>query len=83
VRLAQRDENIYDSYINANYINTSTDQNDQVIIATQGPLPSTKENFWRMIIQEEVFLVVMLCNLKENGKVNCDQYWPQDYEEKY
>ena len=49
VRLLQRNEDIYDSYINANYINTSTSRNDQLFIATQGPLETTVENFWRMV----------------------------------
>lgn len=34
VRLAQRNANVYDSYINANYVNSSTSQNDQLFIAT-------------------------------------------------
>ena len=34
VRLIQRNEDIYDSYINANYINTSISRNDQLFIAT-------------------------------------------------
>lgn len=34
VRLIQRNEDIYDSYINANYINSSIAKNDQLFIAT-------------------------------------------------
>ena len=49
VRLIQRNEDIYDSYINANYVNTSIKRNDQIFIATQGPLESTMGNFWRMV----------------------------------
>jgi protein tyrosine phosphatase len=49
VRLLQRNEDIHDSYINANYINSSIATNDQLFIATQGPLPHTSENFWRMV----------------------------------
>jgi protein tyrosine phosphatase len=45
----QRNEDIYDSYINANYISSSIATNDQLFIATQGPLPHTSENFWRMV----------------------------------
>eukprot|EP00347_Sterkiella_histriomuscorum_P023299 403335178 len=78
VRLAQRNADILDSYINANYVNSSTKQNDQIFIATQGPLPLSRENFWRMINQEKVQLIVMLCCVKENGKTKCDQYWPQE-----
>jgi protein-tyrosine phosphatase len=76
VRLLQRNEDIYDSYINANYINSSCARNDQQFIATQGPLQSTTENFWRMIDQEQVQLIVMLTACKEHGKTKCDLYWP-------
>ena len=33
-------------------------------------------NFWKMIFHENVELIVMLCNLKENNKAQCDRYWP-------
>lgn len=29
-----------------------------------------------MIFDENVELIVMLCNLKENNKAQCDHYWP-------
>ena len=76
VRLIQRNEDIFDSYINANFINTSVSRNDQLFIATQGPLESTIENFWRMVDQERISLIVMLTHLKEHTKVKCHQYWP-------
>jgi len=76
VRLAQRTEDIFDSYINANYVNSSCKRNDRMFIAAQGPLDATRDNFWRMVDQENVSLIVMLTDLKENGKVKCDQYWP-------
>ena len=41
-------------------------------------MPSTKENFWRMVDQENVSLIVMLTHTKEHGKVKCDQYWPSE-----
>ncbi|CDW79453.1 protein tyrosine phosphatase [Stylonychia lemnae] len=83
VRLVQRNADVLDSYMNANYVNTSTSQNDQIFIATQGPLSITRENFWRMIEQEQVQLVIMLCCVKENGKSKCDQYWPAEVEESF
>jgi len=81
VRLPQRNEDPYDSYINANYINSSTIRNDQLFIATQGPLESTVENFWRMVDHEKVSLIVMLTHTKEHNKVKCHQYWPAEIEE--
>ena len=78
VRLVQRGADIADSYINANYINSSINRNDSAFIATQGPLPHTKENFWRMIVQEGARLIINLTRTKEHGKIKCDQYWPSE-----
>lgn len=81
VRLLQRNEDKYDSYINANFINTATSKNDQLFIATQGPLKTTTENFWRMVDQERISLIVMLTNIEEHGKQKCTQYWPTEIQE--
>ena len=78
VRLIQRGVDTSDSYINANYINSTMHMNDQAFIATQGPLPITKENFWRMILQENTRLIINLTKTKEHGKIKCDQYWPSE-----
>ena len=78
VRLMQRNEDIHDSYINANYVNSSLAQNDQLFIATQGPLENTAENFWRMVDQENLSLIVMLTATKEHGRTKCHQYWPNE-----
>lgn len=78
VRLMQRTADIADSYINANYINSAHQVNDQAFIATQGPLPQTKENFWRMILKENSRLIINLTKTKEHGKIKCDKYWPSE-----
>lgn len=69
-------------YINANYVNMSI-PNDCVnrYIATQGPLPNTVLEFWRMVQQESSNFVVMLTTIMERGRVKCHQYWPQLNEE--
>ena len=38
-------------------------------IATQGPLAHTMVDFWRMIIQEKVRVIVMTTKVVERGKV--------------
>ncbi|XP_043959317.1 receptor-type tyrosine-protein phosphatase H-like isoform X2 [Gambusia affinis] len=63
-------------YINASYIpgyNTSREY-----IATQGPLPYTVVDFWRMIWEQKVKRVVMVTNHIEAGLTKCAQYWPED-----
>ncbi|CAK65110.1 unnamed protein product (macronuclear) [Paramecium tetraurelia] len=71
------EENQRESYINADYINLINGK-EKMMIATQGPVTQTIGHFWRMISQESASMIVMLCNLKENGKVQCEQYWPRN-----
>ena len=40
-------------------------------IACQGPLPSTLADFWQMIWEQRVVIVVMVTSLEERGKVGC------------
>lgn len=50
-------------------------------IATQGPLPNTVLEFWRMVQQESSNFIVMLTTIIERGRVKCLQYWPPINEE--
>ncbi|XP_052694681.1 receptor-type tyrosine-protein phosphatase epsilon-like [Crassostrea angulata] len=61
-------------YINANYIEDT--QGRRRYIASQGPKPKTIADFWTMIWQEEVCIIVCLTNLTEGTKNKCAQYWP-------
>ncbi|XP_054280017.1 uncharacterized protein LOC128998066 isoform X2 [Macrosteles quadrilineatus] len=60
-------------YINANYIRGAS--GSPAYIASQGPLPNTVNDFWRMVVQCEVQVIVMACNEEEAGKHKCENYW--------
>ena len=45
-------------------------------IATQGPNNKTVVDFWRLVWQEGVLVIVMLTNNVENGQIKCEQYLP-------
>jgi len=68
-------KNEADTYINASFISTSKKDDTKAFIATQGPVEASKSHFWRMVWVNNVSVVIMLCNFKENGKAQCDNYW--------
>ncbi|XP_031141641.1 protein tyrosine phosphatase receptor type Db isoform X20 [Sander lucioperca] len=76
-------------YINANYIDGYRRQN--AYIATQGSLPETFGEFWRMVWEQHTANIIMMTKLEEKSrmpsyffsKVKCDQYWPTRGTETY
>ncbi|XP_071314814.1 tyrosine-protein phosphatase non-receptor type 18 isoform X2 [Trachinotus anak] len=60
-------------YINASFIKGASADNRY--IACQGPLSSTVTDFWRMVWQHDVKVIVMACREIEMGKKKCECYW--------
>nr|XP_017915462.1 PREDICTED: receptor-type tyrosine-protein phosphatase V [Capra hircus] len=76
VRLALLDGKPHSDYINASFIPGYT--HPQEFIATQGPLKKTLADFWRLVWEQQVQVIVMLTVGMENGRVLCEHYWPAD-----
>ncbi|KAJ1569882.1 hypothetical protein HK096_011233 [Nowakowskiella sp. JEL0078] len=66
----------FSDYINASHVGGffHTDQ----YVAAQGPLDSTIPDFYNMILDHEIRVVVMLTPLIESQRVKCAQYWPEE-----
>lgn len=61
----------YSDYINANYIDGYC--REKAYIATQGPLKTTINDFWRLCWEQNVFTVVMMTKCEERGRVSINQ----------
>lgn len=75
---------------NPNYVNTTIPKTTEPVengdpdkvynklyIATQGCLSTTIYQFWSMIWQEDVRIIIMTTKEIERGKVKCERYWPE------
>ncbi|XP_017158847.1 tyrosine-protein phosphatase non-receptor type 18 isoform X2 [Poecilia reticulata] len=60
-------------YINASFVQGAS--GDCRYIASQAPLSSTLTDFWRMIWQHKIKVIVMACREVEMGKRKCECYW--------
>lgn len=71
-------------YINASEMQCqlpdSTDDSDvfKKYIAAMGPLKETVNDFWYMIQQMLVHVIIMATELKDKKKELCYQYWPKN-----
>ena len=58
--------------INASWIHLPLENS---FISAQAPLDNTIDDFWTMCFEYDIKIIIMLCNLEENGKEKCVNYW--------
>ncbi|XP_072759821.1 tyrosine-protein phosphatase non-receptor type 9 [Anoplolepis gracilipes] len=73
VCLSQVDGDATSDYINANFVDGYKQKN--AFISTQGPLPKTCGDFWRMVWEQQTLVIVMTTRVVERGRTKCTQYW--------
>jgi protein tyrosine phosphatase len=59
-------------FVNANLVRLS-----KAYICAQGPLPHTLSDFWQMILEQNVQVIVMLTGVQEQSKEKCAPYWDE------
>ncbi|CAE6407664.1 unnamed protein product [Rhizoctonia solani] len=60
-------------YVNASHIRPRG--TNLRYIATQGPLPATYADFWTMVWEQHVHVIVMLTRQVEGNQLKCGDYW--------
>lgn len=74
VKLSQVDSIAGSDYVNANFVLSYKER--KKFICAQGPMDNTVNEFWRMVWEQHLELVLMLTNLEEYSKTKCSKYWP-------
>lgn len=65
-------------YVNANFVQAA--YATRRYIATQAPIPATFNDFWRVVWEQDVRVIVSLTAEVEGGQIKCHQYWqPGEY----
>ncbi|CAE6448150.1 unnamed protein product [Rhizoctonia solani] len=60
-------------YVNASHVRPRG--SNLQYIATQGPMPATYVDFWTMVWEQHVHVIVMLTRQVEGNQLKCGDYW--------
>lgn len=64
---------VVDDYVNASYVQPLGTR--RRYIATQGPLNATLADFWTLVWEQDVHVLVALTREREGGQEKCAPYW--------
>lgn len=73
----------FNDYFNANYLSLSQVNPNFNYIATQSPLPSTIDDFWKVVISNKVQVIISLISEDELQMRKWDIYWNSDSVKKH
>ena len=76
VKLNQLPGDPFSDYINASYIDGY--QLAREFIAAQGPTTNTVGDFWRMIWERDICVIIMVTNCREGSDEKCAPYWSDE-----
>ncbi|CAL8098326.1 unnamed protein product [Calicophoron daubneyi] len=68
------------NYIHANWVDGYRQKN--AFICTQGPLAETAGDFWQMIWDYHIPVIVMITKIYEAERFKCYPYWPKTLQQK-
>eukprot|EP00475_Leptophrys_vorax_P037679 TRINITY_DN6524_c0_g2_i1.p1 TRINITY_DN6524_c0_g2~~TRINITY_DN6524_c0_g2_i1.p1 ORF type:complete len:470 (+),score=99.59 TRINITY_DN6524_c0_g2_i1:1563-2972(+) len=63
-------------YINANFVRDQMYNSERTYIAAQAPTDTSIEEFWVMVWEQSVSLIIMLTKEEEDGVTKSSKYWP-------
>ncbi|KAG2196233.1 hypothetical protein INT47_007660 [Mucor saturninus] len=56
----------------------ASDRRYRRYISTQGPLPTTFNDFWEVVWEQNTRVIVMLTKEEEMNRIKCHRYWPSE-----
>ena len=66
-----------EDYLNASLVQIKVNELEFKFVCTQAPLPSEVGRFWQMVWEQELYVIVMLVELKEFGIKRTPPYWDE------